>query len=785
MRAVLLVAKGEGRRRIVSLIGLALIVGLVGVAVFASVAGARRTASAPDRLRATTVARDGGAFAFTLGDPIATALAEEVSALDGVAAVATAGIYPTDALFDIDVTLLAPYDDVAFATIDRPLLLDGRLPDPDAPDEVVVSELAADRLDLHTGDRFQAGTFSPADCRGILNDDFQGFNGPTVDLEVVGEVRRIEELQGGDTESGPTLVGGPGLARSLDGACAAGVVAMARYEEGGGPSDAALTAAARRAAPGAQQVQGGAIETEFFDGVRSAVDVAVVALVVFALVTGLAGLIAVVQAVLRQVEGAGGVGSVLGALGLTRGQRAMAVALPLATAGLVGSAIAVAGAVAISSRFPIGVARRAEPDPGLQVDLLALGLGAVLLVVVVVLTAHLAARRGASRAPAVDRASPSAERAARLGVAPSFSVGLGLADDRGRGRATMRTAALGVAVAVAGVCAVAVLASSLTAVADDPARFGWVWTAKPDLDSDDPDATLEALATEDDLTAVGALQQGSIELDGSGIDGFAVDVRKGSIAFDVVDGRAPTSPGEVALGAQALAGVDIGDSVETTTPDGDPLALVVVGRAVMPQFDSSGTTSAWLTSEGMTALAPDAERSLVLTYAPGAEPVALEARLEEQYGISYPTYARPNPPGRLVHLDELRGLFLAMAVFFALLGLVGLVHALAVASRRHRGGFATLRSLGFQRRQVRRAVVTCSTALVVVGTMVGVPLGIVAGRLTWAVEVGDLGIQDAPTVPLAALIAVSASAVAVAVAVGLFPAWRAGRRSPATVLRAE
>ena len=66
MRAVLLVAKGEGRRRIVSLIGLALIVGLVGVAVFASVAGARRTASAPDRLRATTVARDGGAFAFTL-----------------------------------------------------------------------------------------------------------------------------------------------------------------------------------------------------------------------------------------------------------------------------------------------------------------------------------------------------------------------------------------------------------------------------------------------------------------------------------------------------------------------------------------------------------------------------------------------------------------------------------------------------------------------------------------------------------------------------------------------
>ena len=785
MRAVLLVAKGEARRRGLALLGLTLIVGLVGTAVFSSVAGARRTASAPDRLREATSARDGGAFAFTLGEPVAPALTAEVSALDGVTEVGAAGIYPTDALFDIDVSLLVPYDDADFRTIDRPFLLDGRLPDPEAADEVVVSEQAADRLDLRTGDRFQAGTFSPADCQGLLNDDFLGFNGPAVDLRVVGEVRRLEELQGSDIESGPTLVGGPALAQSLDGACAVGVVVAAHYEEGEGPSDEAMTAAARRAAPGAQQVAGGSIGTEFFDSVRSAVDIAVIALVAFALVAGVAGLFAVIQAVLRQVEGAGGVGSVLSAIGLTRAQRALAVTLPLAAAGVVGALLGVAGAVAVSSRFPLGVAREAEPAPGLRVDAVALGIGALVLVLLVVLTGHLAARRAAGRVEAPERASVTAGLAARAGGAPAFVVGLALADERGRGRATMRTAVLGIGVAVAGVCAVAVLASSLTAVVDRPARFGWVWSAKPDLDSDDPEATLEALTAEEDLTAVGVLQQGSVVLDGSSIDGFAIDVAKGSMGFVVVDGRAPTGTGEVALGARALEGVTVGDTVETTTSEGDPRALVVVGRAAMPQFDSTGSTSAWLTSEGMTDLAPDAERSLVLTYAPGADQTALEARLEEQYGISYPAYARPNPPGRLVHLDELRGLFVTLAAFFALLGLVGLVHALAVASRRHCSGFATLRSLGFQRRQVRRAVVTCSTAIVMVGTLIGVPLGIVAGRLTWRVEVDDLGIVDAPTVPLVALVAVTVAAVAVAVAVGLVPAWRAGRRPPAAVLRAE
>ncbi len=746
MRAVLLVAQAEARRRAAALLGLALIVGLVGTAVLASVAGARRSDSALDRYRDATTARDGRAFALTLGAPVSESMVAAVASVDGVAEAGGAGIHPTDALFDIDVTVLAPFDDVAYQRIDRPLVLDGRLPDPEAADEVVLSELAVDRLDLHTGDRLRVGTFSLEDCAALADDDFQGFNGPALDLEVVGEVRVIEELQGSDLDSGPVVIASPALDATLaDDACTTGVVVPVRYDDGPGPTSAAMTAATRSAAPEAREFQAG----------------------------------------IRQVDGANEVGTTLGAVGLTRSQRAAAVALPLVAAGAAGAVLAVIGAVALSPLFPLGVARRAEPDPGVAFDGLALGAGALALLLLVAATGFVAARRLAARGEDRPRMSVVAATAAQAGAPPSVIVGLRLGGDGGRGRTAVRTATVGAGLAVAGVCAVAVLAGSLTGVLDQPDRYGWAWSSKPDLDSEDPPATVEAITREGDVAAVGVLQQASLELEGDGVDGFALEVMKGSMAAPVLDGRLPAAATEIALGAQVLEDIDIGDLVTATAPDGSLAELTVVGRAVTPQFDSTGATGVVVAPEAMADLAPEATRNLVLTYAPDADVGRLEAHLEEAYGVSFPAYARPNPPGRLVHLDELRGLLAALAAFFVLLGLAGLAHALTVTGRRHGGFFATLRALGFERRQVRRSVVTCSTAIVVVSIVVGVPLGIAAGRVVWQLQVGDLGIIDRPTVPAGLVALVAALTLLAAVVVAAVPAWRAARRHPAAVLRAE
>ena len=144
MSAILLVARAEARRRRAALLGLALLLALVGTAVLGSVAGARRSASALERFQDATDARDGRAFAFVLGADVAEDLVEEIAGLDGVAEVGGSVIYGTDVSFDIDTSILAPIDDTQFRRIDRPLLLDGRLPDPAAADEVVLSELAVE-----------------------------------------------------------------------------------------------------------------------------------------------------------------------------------------------------------------------------------------------------------------------------------------------------------------------------------------------------------------------------------------------------------------------------------------------------------------------------------------------------------------------------------------------------------------------------------------------------------------------------------------------------------------
>ncbi|HYF46994.1 MAG TPA: FtsX-like permease family protein, partial [Acidimicrobiales bacterium] len=692
----------------------------------------------------------------------------------------------TDASTEIDTSLLLPNDEVQFQEIDRPLVLDGRLPDPDAADEVVLSELAVENLALHTGDRLQVTTFGRDDCRALAEGDFQGFTGPAMDLSVVGEVRVLEELQGSDIEAGPVVIGTPALRASMrDEACTMGVFATARYEPGGGPTDAELSAATRRAAPEVGEVGAGSLEAEFLESVHSAVDVAITALLVFALVTGVAGLLALVQAVARQVASPDGVGETLGAVGLTRNQRALAVTLPLLVAGVLGALAAVAGAVAMSPLFPLGVARRAEPDPGIRVDPLVLGTGVVVLVLLVGVAAFLIARRPLRRREAVDRRSTASGTAARSGAPPVVVVGLRLADDRSRGRSAVRTAAIGTGVALAGVCAVLVLSSSLHTVLDEPQRFGWPWTSRPDMDSDDPEATIAGVAEDEDVAAVGVVNTASVVLDGTTLEGWALTDVTGTIEFPLVEGREPTSPSEVALGVEALDDVGLGDTVSLTTAEDRPVELQVVGRTVLPHLDSAGGNTAHVVPELLATLGVDVEESLVLTYAEGVDAGALEARLEEEHGLLFPTYARPNPPGRLVHLDAIGSLLAALAGFFALLGLVGLVHAVATSARRHQGFFATLRSLGFVRHQVVRSVVVSGLAIVAVGALVGVPAGIAAGRVAWLAAIGDVGIVEDPTVPGAALVAVVLGAVLVVAGVAAAPAWQASRHKPAELLRVE
>jgi ABC-type antimicrobial peptide transport system permease subunit len=142
-------------------------------------------------------------------------------------------------------------------------------------------------------------------------------------------------------------------------------------------------------------------------------------------------------------------------------------------------------------------------------------------------------------------------------------------------------------------------------------------------------------------------------------------------------------------------------------------------------------------------------------------------------------------PTVVADLRRMEGLPLALAGFFALLACATVAHALVTTVRRRRHDLAVLRSIGFTRRQTRRAIAWQATLIAAVGVVVGVPLGIAAGRLTWRWLADDYPIVYVPPFALLAVLIVASVAILLANALAAGPARVAGRIRPAEALRVE
>jgi hypothetical protein len=71
------------------------------------------------------------------------------------------------------------------------------------------------------------------------------------------------------------------------------------------------------------------------------------------------------------------------------------------------------------------------------------------------------------------------------------------------------------------------------------------------------------------------------------------------------------------------------------------------------------------------------------------------------------------------------------------------------------------------------------------GLAIGMPLGVVAGRLAWQFLAGQLGIEPAPVLSPASLAVLAAAGILLPVVIASVPGAAAARARPAAVLRAE
>ena len=147
--------------------------------------------------------------------------------------------------------------------------------------------------------------------------------------------------------------------------------------------------------------------------------------------------------------------------------------------------------------------------------------------------------------------------------------------------------------------------------------------------------------------------------------------------------------------------------------------------------------------------------------------------------------ALPVKPTELVNFGESVNFPLLFGAMLSLFGAATLVHLLLVTVTRRRRETGLLKVIGFVRRQIAAAVCWQATTVAVVGLVIGVPLGVVAGRLVWRVFATTFGVVPVAVVQPWQLAVLTLAVLAAANVLAVVPALLAARSSPGELLRAE
>ena len=771
MRAVIYRVRSVLRRRLAATLGVTLIVTLVCGVVIAFAAGAKRTSTAPDRY---TTDFGGVADARIIQDDRGKPLDRQVAALPGVESVDSMS-FVFGGLSDaggnnLDFSLV-------FAGSFRPggvRLVDGRAADPANEHEFVATRNFVGRTHLKIGDALNLVTLTPDQA---LN----GFNlsdprGPRLSITMVGIVDGASQLD----DSTPIVVISPallgeniGLSETLmDVDLRPGVdLAKLRAEMDGAPNLAALS------------VEPGALISQ---PVRHAVQAQARGLWILTAVAAIAAIAVLGQVMTRQVRPTQEERERLSAIGFTRSQiLADAIvrgAIPITIGSLLGAVVAVLG----SDQFPFGFVRVLEPRPGIRVDWISMLAGAALFIVALTLWT-LAALAASGRTNRAVRLSPLVEALATRSASATAGIGMRLAfTRRPRERGSVRGSVVGVLLSVAGVVAAITFGVSLDRLVHQPFRYGSNYDASV---GDNGAATLanglvDRLDANPDVTSLMLFAGSQARAGDRTIPMLGLEAVRGQGQPIMLEGRLPASDDEIAFGRLTAAdiGVQVGDAVELAGPTQSQV-FRVTGLAVVPGLGANdGLGSGGIVT--MRGLARIDAKALVTSAV-----VNLRVGLEKFFS-SIPEFADlpPNPaykPTAIVNASRIRAIPFVLAAVLAALALVTVGHVLLTSMRSRRRDLAILRSLGADRSWITRAVHWQATVLTALPVVVGIPVGIVIGRLIFVAFADSMGAVHDAAIPLLRLAVGAVAVVVMANGVASMVSHRTRRREPALLLQGE
>jgi hypothetical protein len=398
-------------------------------------------------------------------------------------------------------------------------------------------------------------------------------------------------------------------------------------------------------------------------------------------------------------------------------------------------------------------------------------------------------------------------------VAGSLGVRLAFEPGRGRTAVPVRSALAGSVIAIGAVVAAGVFGASLLGLIGTPHEYGQNWDAVTDLGFGGvpPQLGDRFIAANPAVAQYAAGDYGAVTIDGRNIAAIGLDERGGHGYLTLLGGRAPAAAGEIALGAQTMRalGLRLGQSVavtanhESTSTADKATVMRVVGVVVLPRFARGTFAPTGLGAGAVVAASvltepnqssgcagPLCYNFFLLRYRPGTDPAAQNARMTailraNRCPITSCATTGDQRPAAILNYESVRDVPLLLGAVLAVLAVGTLAHVLLTGVRRRRRDLAVLKTLGLTRPDVLRLVAWQATALAGAALLIGVPLGVIAGRAAWAFFASGTGVDPRPDVPLPLVLLAVPVTLLLANAIAALPGWTAARLRPAVVLRAE
>ena len=372
----------------------------------------------------------------------------------------------------------------------------------------------------------------------------------------------------------------------------------------------------------------------------------------------------------------------------------------------------------------------------------------------------------------------------------------------------MGSALLGTIFAVIALCGTAVFGASLSHLTATPRLYGDTFQLNfTDPNGAGPDAAL--LRSLEHNRAISGITEGyavEVYINKVAVGAVAASPIRGGLLISSVDGPVPSGDEQIGLGVTTMhqLKVQMGSIVDVTvaSPSGGERTVPfrVVSRISFPVLGGVvglGRGAALTVTGYQSAVCPAGPKRPACLRALQSGPVSggLLASVvpgpQGQAAVNYylRTYrsitALPITPTSLVNFGEAVNFPLIFGGVLALSGAATLVHVLVVSVSRRRREIGLLKALGFVNRQIAASVAWQATALVAVGIVVGVPLGIVLGREVWSAFANNLGVVPVSVVQPWLLAAIVLGILVAANLLAVAPALAARRSRPQQLLRAQ